>query len=169
MCIVIDTNVIPAVFKPSNGDHQDYKPILDWIIDGKGKVIIGGTKYKNEIFGFLSFLAELKRKDKVVTITDEIVNKKEDELIKLINDEKCDDPHIIALLSVSGCKLLCSKDKRSFEFIKVKEFYPNKEIPKIYTGARNKQELIQDKFLIEICKPCKKLTSAEKKTIKILK
>jgi hypothetical protein len=49
MCIIIDTNRFSSIFEEENSDHDEFKPILDWIIFGKGKIVYGGTKYKQEL------------------------------------------------------------------------------------------------------------------------
>lgn len=160
MCIVVDANAASKVFKKNNAEHAEFKPVLDWIMTGKGKLVTGGETYLEELVGYLSFFSELNRINKQVSICNKLVDTKKDELIIQINDKKCDDPHIIALLAVSGCKVLCSGDKRSFEYIKTKSFYPDQEIPKIYTSSKNKN-LLNDYNLVDICKPCKKLTKKE--------
>ena len=37
---------------------------------------------------------------------------------KAIADKDCDDHHIIAIVRISGCRLICSNDKRADRYIK---------------------------------------------------
>ena len=119
MCIVVDANVFSEVL--NKDPKSSFKPVSDWIYSSLGKFVIGGTKYKEEI-GFneheskINQLLQLKKASKLVLIADDKVDKEENGL-KAKLDKNCDDHHIIALLQVSGCKLLASKDQRSFSYI----------------------------------------------------
>ena len=116
MCIVVDANVFSEVLN-NKDPKSSFKSVSDWIYHGTGKFVIGGTKYKKEI-GFneheskINQLLQLKKADKLVLIADAKVDKEENGL-KAKLDKNCDDHHIIALLQVSGCKLLASKDQDS--------------------------------------------------------
>ena len=84
MCLVIDMNTIPAVFNPGHDNHDKYKPVLDWIINGKGKMVCGGTKYWDElrlIGKYIKFFNQLNKAGKVVKIDDAAVDKKIIELM----------------------------------------------------------------------------------------
>jgi len=163
MCLVIDMNTIPSVFNSSSESHQDYKPVLDWIINGKGKMVCGGSKYWEEFRGiskYLKFFNQLNKAGKVVKIDDALVDAKMNELMRICNDKDFDDPHIAALLIVSGCQVLCSEDKRSYPYIKRKEWYPDgKSPPKIYqrTALKNASSILSDANMAAICMPCLKL------------
>lgn len=163
MCLVIDMNTIPLVFNPSSEGHGDYKPVYDWIIAGKGKMVCGGTKYWDELgllIKYLRIVNQLRKAGKVVKVDDAEVDKKMNELMLLCNDKDFDDPHIAALLIVSGCKVLCSEDERSYPYIKRKAWYPDgKPTPKIYkrTAFKNASSILSDSNMANICKPCEKL------------
>lgn len=160
MCIVVDTNSMASVFRPKTQDHLDFKPIFDWIIEGKGKLVIGGTDYEKEISGFLNLLANLSKVKKVVRISCEKVDAEKIRVEKLIDHKDYDDPHVVALISVSKCKLLCSKDRRAHPFFKKRELYTNGLIPSIYSNGSHRH-LLNDNNLIEICLPCIKLRKEE--------
>ncbi len=49
MCIIIDVNALNEVFNTDSVNHLEFKPVRDWIIEGKGKVLYGGTKYRDEL------------------------------------------------------------------------------------------------------------------------
>ena len=49
MAIIIDTNCIANVFSPKTANHSEFKPVLEWILLGKGLMIYGGSKYREEL------------------------------------------------------------------------------------------------------------------------
>lgn len=155
MCIIIDTNVLANVFDNKSANHSDFKPVKDWIIDGKGKIVFGGTKYLKEIKGkYLIFFLELKKAKKAVLINADLVDAEQHQIEKMIVNSDFDDPHLISLLRVSGCKLICSLDKRAYPFIRSKIFFsPSKKRPRIYSRLAN-LNLLSDPNIAEICKPC---------------
>src|ERR1700761_3815646 len=105
MCIVIDTNTLHHVFKESSINHAQFKPIRDWIIDGKGKVVFGGSKYLGEIEGkYLNFFMQLKTAGKAIFVPNELVNNETQIVSNLITHPDFDDQHLVGLLRVSKCK-----------------------------------------------------------------
>jgi hypothetical protein len=151
MCIVVDANVFSEVL--NKDPKSSFKPVSDWIYSSLGKFVIGGTKYKEEI-GFneheskINQLLQLKNAAKLVLIADDKVDKEENDLKAKI-DKNCDDHHIIALLQVSGCKLLASKDQDSFSYIK------KNTKAKIYSSEKNSDLLISSN-IAKCCKPATK-------------
>lgn len=167
MCLVIDMNTIPKVFNPSLDGHEKYKPILDWVINGRGKMVCGGSKYWEEfklIGKYVRLFNQLNKAGKVVKIDDEAVDEKKDELMRLCNDPDFDDPHIVALLIVSGCKVISSEDARSYPYIKRKEWYPKgRDTPRIYKSSsfNNASSILCDGNLADVCLPCLKLRKSD--------
>lgn len=45
MAIIIDANCLARVFDKTNIEHDEFVPVFDWIVNGKGKLIYGGSKY----------------------------------------------------------------------------------------------------------------------------
>lgn len=169
MCIVIDTNTIVSIFDPSNQAHEQFKPILDWIISGKGKIVIGGTRYRHEIFfgikKYNRLLKHLLRMRKVVEISDPEVDAAETRIRSLEPSSDFDDAHILALLDVSGCMLICSKDKRAYPFLKKMELYASrKERPKIYESLRN-EDLLCEANIAPCCEPKVHLKKVEQDAV----
>ena len=153
MCIVIDSNALPPVFNEKCDNHYDFAPVLAWIIKGKGHLVFGGTRYKKELnrMGrYRKIIIELKKKRKACEICTMLVDKKENELIKITCGENFNDHHIIAILCVSGCILVCSLDSSSDKYIKDSRFYLNKRRkPKIYRSEKNKS-LLCDKNVLNL-------------------
>jgi predicted nucleic acid-binding protein len=134
--MLIDTNLIAVIFNKKNKRHTVYKPVLEWFVMGKAKIVIGGgSYYRKEIKRLTSYvpiLTELSRLNKTHWFSDEKVEDLTAHMKSLENKADFDDPHIVALLSVSKAKIFCSEDKRSFQFINDKKFYPEgQEAPKI--------------------------------------
>lgn len=133
MCIVIDANIVPVVFSRNNSRHEDYKSVLLWFIKGRAKLVLGGYFWRKEIGtslrSYLPLMQELSRLNKTHMISDTEVDVLSTSLKAIEPDEDFDDPHIVALLSISGARILCSEDARSFRFVKDRRFYRNGRIP----------------------------------------
>lgn len=138
MCMIVDANVIPCVFSSKNAKHNDFKPVLQWLLFGKAKIIMGGKLWTKEIAekqkSYVPLLLEMNKFNKVHFYDNTIIDSKENEIKSKEQDPDFDDPHIIALCIISKAKLLCSDDSRSFKFIrKIKEYDSNSVVPRIYT------------------------------------
>lgn len=166
MCIIIDTNALPSVFKQSSVNHLQFKPVRDWILDGKGKVVFGGTKYIDEIKGtYLGIMLQLRKAGKAVIIPSELVDREQYIVEGMIVHVDFDDPHLVGLLRVSGCKLICSLDVKAYPFFRHITFFglaANR--PRIYSSRKNIC-LLQDRFITDVCKPCAQTTKQQKEII----
>jgi predicted nucleic acid-binding protein len=155
MCIIIDTNVFGDVFNKESKSHLEFEPVINWILYGKGKIVYGGAKYKNELRRakkYLKILVEFEKMNKVVRVDDEKIDDREKEIKKTNRHRDFNDEHIIAIVIVSGCVLVCTKDSSAVPFIKDPSFYPKScKKPKIYSGKRNKN-LLADCNIAPICK-----------------
>ena len=159
MCIIIDSCCFASVFEKRALDHSDFRPVLEWVVAGKGKIVYGGTKYRRELKRakkYIFFIGELKRAGKTVELPSQIVDEIENETKQKISHRNFDDQHIVAMIIVSKCRLICTKDKRANPFIKEPSLYPKKfKVPKLYCSSRN-ANLLRDDYIIEICRPIKK-------------
>lgn len=166
MCIVIDVNVLPNVFQSTNADHQEFKYIKDWIINGKGKLVYGGTDFINEIpVKFRRIINQLKIANKVVLANGKDVDNYTKEVKKIIQHRDFDDPHLVALLKITGCKLIASNDIRAYPYFRHQVFFGvSRNRPKIYSGSGNRNLLV-DNNIADICKPCHKTTNVQRKVI----
>lgn len=141
MCIIIDTSTFGFVFDQKNKRHQDFASVLEWILYDKGKIVYGGSKYLKELKGAVAYLrlfTLFQQCHKIIQIDTDDVDKKENEYTQLINNCKFDDQHIVAIVSVSGCRIVCTDDKRAMPFIKKSTFYQKGRTPKIYSSLKNK-------------------------------
>jgi len=62
------------------------------------------------------------------------------------------DPHLIAIVIVSRCGIICSVDEQAFPYFKNKKLYPKKfPRPSIYSGKSN-ENLLCDQKILGVCK-----------------
>lgn len=162
MCLVIDTNVLSCVFEVKNSKHNDFAPVLEWVLNGKGKIIYGGSTYISEIGKkYLSIFTQLKTAGLAKKLNKNDVDTKEEEVRKTIIDDDFDDQHIVSILIISKCQIIVSCDKRAYPFFTHKIFFPKPaNRPKIYSSSKN-SDLLCDKHIADICLPTKKTTNSQ--------
>lgn len=153
MCIVVDANALPSVFDVDCRNHDDFEPVLEWILEGRGFIVYGGSKYKEELRRankYLKLLAELRRASKVVCVNDNLVDREEEYLQGMEPSASFDDRHIVAIFRVSYCRLLCSLDKRSDRFVTDRRFYNRgQRRPSIYRN-RGHARLLCNQNIVNI-------------------
>lgn len=148
MAILIDVNTVSKVFNVSDAEHHKFKPVRDWIIERKGKMIYGGETYIKEIKllkKYNNLLTQLKTARKVILFDGVLVDSKEKQIKSVLKsrgisktDVRYNDSHIVAILAVTKCRMLCTADKRSHLFIKDASFYDKStDRPKIYSNQRH--------------------------------
>lgn len=168
MCVIVDTNAFAAVFNANANNHDEFAPVLDWIISGKGKLVIGGTKYMSELARtkkYLSFVQILNTKArKVIRLNDSDVDAWQNIIEDKIKNPDFDDPHLPAIVIVSKCRVICSVDIRSVRFVTDSNIYPKGiVVPKYYTSKKN-ANLLTDEYVHKCYRPLTKL-SKQVKTI----
>lgn len=155
MCIIIDTNTFASVFDSNSEEHVEFSPVLNWIRNGKGKIVFGGTTYRNELRRakkYLRIINELKKARKIVEVCNDEVDREQRRIESLITHRDFDDPHLVAIVSVSKCKLICSSDKRAYPFIKNGSLYPSVGMrPRIYSRSNN-SNLLCDHYIADCCR-----------------
>lgn len=141
MAIILDTNCFSHVFCPKDARHEEFRPVLEWVIKGKGFFVYGGKKYLDELKRAKSFLLIfrlLRDIGKAVEINQEKIDNYQKTVEQKEQDPDFDDPHLPAIVAVSRCRLICSTDDRSIRFVTRKEFYPKGfAVPKYYKGIAN--------------------------------
>lgn len=145
MAIIIDTNCFARVFCRSNKEHADFAPVLEWIVCGNGFLVYGGSKYKQELrnaMKYMRFFNMLKTAKKAIAFDDEPIDKLQEKYEQLIHDPDFDDPHLPAIVLVSKCRLICTKDRRSFRFVTSPDIYPKRfHVPMYYSGLQDEDKL----------------------------
>lgn len=168
MAIIIDTNCFANVFIRTSANHEQFKPVLDWVVNGKGLFVYGGSKYLNELKKapkYLPILRFLKDVNKVYKGNTDNIDRIQSEIEANITDTDFDDPHLPAIVIDTKCKLICSEDKRSITFVKDKALYPKGfSSPVYYTSSRN-SDLLCDNYIHEDFKPLCKLKIGQLKNV----
>jgi hypothetical protein len=145
--MLIDTNLITVLFNKNNERYPVYKPVLDWLITGRAKIVLGGGKYyrkeiRERLASYMPIFRELSRLNKTHWFPDAEVDKLTLKIKEQEDNPDFDDSHIIALLCISKAKILCSEDERAFPFVKDKKFYPERqELPKILSLKAHESSL----------------------------
>lgn len=141
MAVILDTNCFSHVFCPKDVRHEEFRPVLEWVINGKGFFVYGGTKYLQELKRtkrFILIFRLLRDLGKAVEVDQEKIDNYQRFVEKKEQDPDFDDPHLPAIVAVSHCRLICSTDERSIRFVTRKDFYPKGfSLPKYYKGNSN--------------------------------
>lgn len=162
MCIVIDQNTLAHVFNKEDIRHKEFKPVYDWIIHKNGTMIFGGSQYIKELRtsrSYLDLVKLLKDIGKAKSINRKDVDDYQDQIKNKIANPKFNDPHLIAIVVKSKCRLICTGDLKAHKFIKNSLLYPKKfPRPKIYCGRDSNKALLCDQNIVSFCKPYITLT-----------
>lgn len=155
MCIVADPPTFIPMFKVDDPEHEIFSPVKKWITDGPGKFIIGGTTYKKELSKLssaLRFLTELEKKNKIIRKSDADVDNEEKNVKSIEPAKDFDDPHLVALIRLSGCKVICLRDARAHRFLQKSSLYASApDRPKLYT-AKSHQKLLCKQNIAPCCR-----------------
>ncbi|WP_333661533.1 hypothetical protein [Chishuiella changwenlii] len=168
MAIIIDTNCLANVFSKSSDKHNEFKPVLDWILKGKGFLIYGGSKYNEELKKtpkYLPILRLLKDVGKVHKGNDDNIDNIENSISKTNTSKLFNDIHILAICLDTKCNLVCSEDTTSIPFITDPKHFGKGNIrPNFYTSSRNK-DILDDKYVNQCYKPLCKINKEIAKKI----
>ena len=139
MCAIVDTNAAHKVFG-SNQAHATGagEGFLRWLNSGKGKLVIGGERFDQELSRvpkFREWADQAQRAGRLIRQSKDRIDQ-ETERIENSGCLKSDDPHIIALAQVSGARLLFSNDRELQDDFKNPEIINNPR-GKIYSTLRN--------------------------------
>jgi predicted nucleic acid-binding protein len=153
MCFVLDINAFHIVFDPAHASHDEFEPLLAWLMDPKKRtsLVFGGEKYRSELAKqrkYLGILSELSRSGKVSQVDDKEVNNQASSLIMRVNSKNFDDAHIVAIFAVSGCRLFASLDKRADRYIKDRTLLPRgQKPPAIYRSKKHARLLTANRVV----------------------
>lgn len=171
MCVIIDTNALNCVFRKSSREHRDFAPVLNWIVYGSGIIVFGGTKYINELKNtrrYLRLILELNKCDKAFRADDASVDCEETKIKKNYTEKGFNDHHLAALVIVTKCKIICTKDKAAIPYLKNIKLYPRGICkPIFYTSIKNRS-ILNDQNIAVCCKPCFKMKKSQLGNLKLL-
>lgn len=163
MPIIVDTNCLANVFSKSSEKHTEFKPVFEWVVKGKGKLVGGGTKYREELKKapkYAKIIKYLRDIGKVHFGDDAEIDKYQKKVEALKDDDDFDDEHLPAIIAVTKCKIICSEDTRSIKFVQDRKYYPpGIATPVYYTSSRN-CNLLCDRYVDESLKPIGKINKA---------
>lgn len=152
MCAIIDTCVFPKMFRGDGSPERRFKPIYDWIHKKGGKLITGGTTYERELGGALGVFAEYEKMQKLIKLDKSKVDRKERELKAREPAGGFDDAHLVAMVILSKCCVICTDEKKAVKYFKRREFYPKGvKPPSVYRNEKHKHLCCADNEVL-ICK-----------------
>lgn len=166
MPVIIDTNCIASLFSKRDLRHKDFEPVLRWILSGKGMMVFGGTKYKQEIaklHKYLPIVRLIKEAGKVLEGDSVLIDQYQQTVEEENDDDDFDDPHLVAIAFVTKCRVICSTDDRSIKHVTNSKYYPAKFKKPVYYKSTKNVNLLSDEYVDDSLKPlCKmsKKTSA---------
>lgn len=156
MCAILDANVKHEL---ASRQGQAGASFYDWLLAGHGRIVIGGTKLKAELYagsesGDNRLISELRRAGRISEYDDNPVDSRADDLR---GEGVCgsDDHHIIALAQISGARLLYTNDRRLQKDFKNRTLV-NRPRGKIYTTVQTKnttnvhRRLLNDRNLCRV-------------------
>lgn len=151
---MIDENVISLVFDKKNSQHERFKPVYKWVVQGDGSVIWGGTKYLEELrksARYLGVFLELQKQRRAVRMPTAAVDARATAVKALVADDDFDDEHIVALVGISRCRLVATDDTRSLPFVRRRDLYPDGvEAPCVYRYPRDVKHCCS-RFIVAAC------------------
>lgn len=160
MAVIIDVNCLANVFSKNSARHSEFEPVLNWILKGKGLMVVGGTKYNAELAKlnrFLVIVRLLKEIGKVHLGNDEEIDAYQLKVEELRDTADFDDPHLPAIVVDTKCRIICSEDTRSIPYVTNSKYYPKGfKVPVYYTSSRN-SDLLCDRYVDDSFKPLEKI------------
>jgi hypothetical protein len=145
------------VFDGKNKKHSKFIPVLNWI-NGKGRMVYGGTKYNDELgkaAKYLPYVVELSKRRRTVQIPNATVDPIAADLKAQCPEPEFDDEHIVALVIASRCCVVCTDDSVAIDYLKRSDLfnpYDGVSRPKIYRGHKSHKTLCCDDHLVGACR-----------------
>jgi hypothetical protein len=156
VCLVVDTCCFAMVFNERNQHHAKFKPIFEWVRFGNGKVIYGGSKYSRELAdaGYLGVVLELNKQRRAVPLSHGKVDEIGALLKKSFPETRFDDEHLVAMVIVSKCRIVCTVDKIAMSYLRCPDVFRQHRVerPRIYRGDKRNQELCCVHNIVEVCR-----------------
>jgi rRNA-processing protein FCF1 len=129
MCILIDANAIHDMMN----DKDAARPVLRWLHYGKRSGLVVGGRLLQEWkkARFDAILIQLSRAGRLHRVPDNEVSVKEQEFAS--RKIKSDDPHILALVDITSCPVVFTRDKNLHRDLKDRSLIQRK--PSIYQSS----------------------------------
>ena len=158
MCLIVDANCFSQVFDTQDKKHHSFIPVYNWLFTGHGGgLIYGGEKYKKEVdlrrSKYRPLIVELEKMGRLFEVCNKCVNEIAAELKAAVPDKNFDDEHILALVIVSRCRVVCTEDKVAISFLKDTSLYPKGVNPPVfYVSARNARLCRNAENIADVCR-----------------
>lgn len=109
MCVIVDADVAHLVFLPNT--QQDFELIYNDLYSPRGitQVVFGGKNGRELANCVGEQLRVLEQAGKARKVDDNEIDKQE--IVFGASSLESNDPHVLALATVSGVRLLCTHDK----------------------------------------------------------
>ena len=156
MCVIVDTCCIHKVFNTKAQDHFRFAPLFAWIESKHGRLIYGGTKYTKELrcmSQFLRIFQDYERQGKLIRLNDAAVDAFALKAKAKVKSKVFNDEHLVGIVSVSRCRVICTDDKAAIPFLTRRDLYeivPMKP-PKIYS-KNSHAHLCSGKSIVSVCR-----------------
>lgn len=118
MCVVFDTDTFGEV---SDNSNEDFEPLRNWISRERHTVIYGGSEYLRQLRKsgpFRRYLRGLEKTGQIHTLNGQVIDRTAVFLANRFISKNYNDHHIVAILLISGCKVVSSHDQGLHELIK---------------------------------------------------
>ena len=150
---MIDVNTLSKVFDSSNSEHARFKPVATWVTVGAGSVIWGGSAYIRELGNgrYLRFFGELTKANRAVRMDTLAVDDRARKLKARVPEREFDDPHIVALVGIARCCLVCTDDTKSLPYLRRRDLYPDGvRVPRIYRSLSDAKHC-SNRLIVSAC------------------
>jgi hypothetical protein len=110
MCVIIDACVRDLIFCAM--PKPDAVPVIQWIESDQGRMVYGGNRLCNELFGSANARRRLrvwKQAGRALQYPDQLVDDEKSRIDQL-GIAKSNDTHIVALARVSGARTIYTTD-----------------------------------------------------------
>ena len=111
MCVIIDASICTDFC--TRPKSTGFTRVHSWLDSGKGRIVIGGTKYRKELSGIgdaMRLLAGYAQAGIAIQYSDAPIDA-EAAQIERESVHNSDDEHVLALARVSGARILCTDDR----------------------------------------------------------
>jgi hypothetical protein len=120
-------------------------------------MIYGGTKYNEELSKqkeILALVTELSRQRRTVLLPPLEVDNIAEELKNRFPEQDFNDEHIVAIVAVSRCRVVCTLDKGAMSYLRNRAVLAPYGVkrPSIYSGSQGHHKLCGDKYVVDICR-----------------
>jgi len=141
MGIIIDTCVYSDFFR-----KEEFSIALRSIKNPNGpSIVYGGSKYIEEINEKrLLILSEFQKINKVIKLNSSEVDEVEEKCKLEFKHKDHDDPHIIAMCLITGCRIIATKDVRMNTPLTY--FFKSKNKPILYHDDSQADKLFNRKY-----------------------